>query len=146
MAFLAPATDSTVRLMRSSRAGVRTYDRNHEFETRVYSKGPDLKPYIIRDLIILDQASHEAEVSVAGSWVCDLDFFHTAFDQFLEKCCFLVHSHWTSKSLVPIPKICRQPDGCLRERIRRPLPIFQVQWGVRLVLLGRISAAEIEVP
>ena len=115
MACLEPATESTVRRMRSSRAGVRTYARHHEQKANRSSESSDLQPHIIRNLIVFDKPSHEAKIGVAGRRVCDFDFFHATTDQLLEKCGLLIDSHRTGKSLIPISEVCGQPDRGLCE-------------------------------
>lgn len=103
MAFFEPATDSTVRLIRSSRAGVKTYNLisivNEAEKEETIS---DLDPHIIRDLILFDEAANEIEIRVTGGRICDLNFFISTFDKQLEESRFLLNRHGICKGLISV--------------------------------------------
>jgi len=102
MAFLEPATDSTVRLIRSSRAGVKTYNLISIVNKAEKKTCSDLDPHIVRDLILFDEAAHEIIIRVTGGRICDLNFFIPAFDKQLEESRFLLDGHGIRKGLISV--------------------------------------------
>jgi len=81
MAFLQPATESTVRLIRSSRAGVKTCKISSASYWVGEETGSDLNPHVVWDPILFYEAAHEIKVRIASSRVCDLDLLIPAFDE-----------------------------------------------------------------
>ncbi len=141
MASFAPATESIVRLMRSSLAAVRTCGNGcylHEHGRNGHDT--DLHINIIWDLAVLDEPAHEVEVGVARGGIRDLDLFEANFNECAEEAGLLVDGHWVGQGLIPISQVGRQPDGRGPLNLGRPLSVGEVERGVRFVLLGRISA------
>jgi hypothetical protein len=95
-----------VRLIKSSRAGVRTY-----VNVSTITKGSagktttSLHPNVVGNFVVLDQTPHELEVGVARSWICDLDLLHSTLHQLPEELGLLYYSHWICEGLVTIPQI-----------------------------------------
>ena len=110
MACLQPATESIVRLMRSSRAGVRTYCVSEREPKNIADRLTDLYPDIVWYFLIFDEASNEVKVSVASSGVCDFDFLDTRLDQLAEEGSLLFDGHWICQRLVSVAQVSREPQ------------------------------------
>src|SRR5260370_1630283 len=102
MAFLEPATASTVRLIRSSRAGVKTYNLISILNEDERKTRPDLDPHIVRDLILLYQTAHEIKIHVAICRICDLNFLIPTFYEHRKEIRFLFDTHRISHCLFPL--------------------------------------------
>ena len=139
MAFLHPATESTVRLIRSSRAGVKTCKSSSARRWVGGKAGSDLDPHVVRDLIIFYETAHEIKVRVASSRICDLNLLITAFDEQLKESRFLLNGHGVCKGLIPITKVCGKPYWRYRRLFGRPLAILKVDRSVRLVPLRGVN-------
>jgi hypothetical protein len=103
----------------------------------------NLDPHIVRNLIVLDQATNKLEVRVTSSRICDLDLLHATFYELPKEEGLLLDSHGVGQCLISIPQIGRQPNRNLCERLRRPLAILKVYRGVRLVLSRWIRPMEV---
>jgi hypothetical protein len=101
-----PATESIVRLIKSSLAGVKTY-----FNVSTTIKGSaskittGLHPNVVGNFVILDQTPYELEVGVTRSGICDLDLLHSTLHQLPEEQRLLFYGHRICKGLVTIPQI-----------------------------------------
>lgn len=141
IASFAPATESIVRLMRSSRAAVRTCGHGcHLHEHRRDGHNTNLHIDIVRNLAVLDEPAHKVEVGVARGGVRNLDLLEAHFNERAEEAGLLVDGHRVGQGLVSISQVGRQPDGRGFLDLGRPLPVGEVERGVRLVLLRWISA------
>jgi hypothetical protein len=101
-----------------------------------------LHPHIIRNLPSLNQPSHKIEISVARRGIRDLDLLHVRLDQHMEEPRLLLDRHRVRQGLVAVPQVRREPDRCRPLDFGWPLSVRDVQWDVRLVLLGGISAVD----
>src|SRR5258708_30734310 len=140
MAFLEPATASTVRLIRSSRAGIKTYNLISILNEDERKTRPDLDPHIVRDLILFYQTAHEIKIRVASGRICDLNFLIPTFDEQRKESRFLFDSHGICKCLVPITQICRKPYWRYCRSFGGPLTVLKREWSGRFVPLGGVNA------
>ena len=93
MARFAPASDSTVRSINSSRACTSTWMR-----------------HILRDAVLLDEPAHELELGVRGGGKADLDFLEPAFHQRVEELAAFARHSWAR----PAPGCRRGDPRCTR--------------------------------
>ena len=139
MAFLHPATASTVRLIRSSRAGVKTCKISSASYLVREETVSDLNPHVVRDPILFYEAAHEIKVRVASSRVCDLNLLIPAFDEQLKESRFLFNGHGIRKGLIPIPKVCGKPYWRYSRPFGRPLTVLKMEGSVRFVSLRGVN-------
>ena len=144
MTFFAPAIDSKVRRIRSSRAGVRTWVNCEHLGER-HCVGSHLDPNIIRDLSTFNQPSHEAKVRVTGSRICDLNLLEPATEEVLKEHSFLTNGHRIRKGLVSITQVGRKPDWSFVYFLRRPSAVIQFERSVWFVLDRRICSGNVGV-
>lgn len=53
----------------------------------------DLNPYVVRNLIVLDEVSNEGKIGVTGSWIRNFYLLETALYQQSEEGEFLIPGH-----------------------------------------------------
>ena len=93
MACLEPATEATVRVIRSSRAGVKTYDIFIRRQTQGEKDRSNLYPHIVWNYLFFDEAAHEIKICITSSGICNLNLLVAAFDEQLKESSLLLDSH-----------------------------------------------------
>ena len=94
---------------------------------------------VVRDQIVFDQVADHVEVDLRRGRKAEFDFLEADAHEFVEQAQLLRLVHRVEQGLVAVAQVGRQPDRRRADAARRPLPVGQVDDGIRAVLGLRIG-------
>ena len=88
--------------------------------------GQDLDGDIVGDQAFVDDLADEGEIRVGRRWEADLDLLEAHAAERLEHAELALRSHRLDQRLVAVAQVDGAPDRAFGDRLRRPLPVRQV--------------------